>query len=355
MNDQSFSKNLLSWYFNSPISFPWRKTKNPYKIWLSEIMLQQTRATTVIPYYENWILKFPTLNSVSNSSLDDVLKAWEGLGYYARVRNFHKACKIVKIKFNSQIPKKFSDLIQLPGIGDYIASAVLSIAFNKPRPAIDVNVVRIISRLNCIQKPYPSSKNDINDFLLCKIDNNNSGDFNQALMDLGRTTCKSSNPNCISCPIIMFCKAHVNNNVNSFPIKKNYTIKQHHHVAIGVIWNKNKILVSKRKNEGMLGGLWEFPGGKLKLKETAQQCVIREIKEELDVDVLPVNFIDSINHSYSHFSITLNAYHCKYIKGSPRALGCSEFRWIHPNHLKLLAFPVSSQKIFNKILHYFNS
>jgi A/G-specific adenine glycosylase len=240
----------------------------------------------------------------------------------------------------------------LPGIGNYIASAILSIAFNKPYPAIDVNVVRIISRLNSIKKSYPYSKNIINNFLLCKIDNNNPGDFNQALMDLGRTICKPSNPECTLCPINMFCNAYVNNNVNSFPIKKNRTIKPHHNVAVGVIWNKNKILVSKRKNNGLLGGLWEFPGGKLKLKETAHQCVIREVKEELDVEVYPCDFIDSINHSYSHFSITMNAYHCQYIKGMPRAIGCSEFRWIYPNQLTLLAFPVSSQKIFDKILHY---
>ena len=351
-NNTIIPLNLIYWYFSLTNQYPWRTTKDPYRIWLSEIMLQQTQVLTVIPYYERWLSRFPTLRSVAVASVDEVLKAWEGLGYYARARNFHLACKTIYLKYNKIIPNNFDEFIKLPGVGDYTASAVMSIAHDCPIPAIDCNVVRVISRLQSISQPYSQSINLIRPFLLNIIPHDFPGDFNQALMDLGRNICKPKNPNCSLCPIKIHCTAHINKTVNNFPIKPKTNLKPKFNVAVGVVWKNDKILISKRPNNGLLGGLWEFPGGKMLYKETAKECIIREIKEELLIDVMPYERIDRVQHSYSHFSIKMDAYHCKYINGKPKPLECSDVRWIKPDKLKTLPFPRANHKIFTKILNY---
>jgi A/G-specific adenine glycosylase len=340
---------LLKWYKKNDVQYPWRLTTNPYHIWVSEIMLQQTQAQTVIPYFNNWLIKFPNINSVAKAKSDDILKSWEGLGYYARARNFHLACKKLCEKGLNVVPKDFNEFIQLPGVGEYTASAVLSIAYNKPLPAIDSNVIRIVSRINEIPFTFPKSKKIINEYLVSILPKKNSGDFNQSMMDFGRFVCRNIAPKCNDCIINIHCNAFVNNNVDNFPIKLKKPKKPHYNIAVGVIWNENKILITKRPNNGLLGGLWEFPGGKIKTNESSQQCVIREIKEELNIKIRIQKKIHQIQHAYSHFSITMHAYNCQFIKGNLKLLGCTDFKWINPGDIEKFAFPKANHKIFNKI------
>ena len=340
---------LLRWYDEDIRQFPWRKTNNPYKIWLSEVMLQQTQVKTVVPYYNRWISKYPTIQSVAEAHADSILKTWEGLGYYAGARNFHSACKIIMNKYNGKVPDSAHLLLSLPGIGEYISGAIMSIAFNQSFAAIDSNALRVISRLKSINGPFQIRKQKIAHVLSKLICALRPGDFNQAIMDLGREICTSKNPSCSACPISIHCRSFVNNVVDKYPQTVRANKKPSYSVAAGIIWNKGLILVSKRKDAGLLGGLWEFPGGKIRQGETAKKCIIREVKEELGVVVRPRDFFKQINHTYSHFSITLDAYHCDYVNGSPRALGCAEWRWISPKQIADLPFPKANHKLFNHI------
>ena len=342
-------KQLLAWYDGRSCNLPWRNCNDPYKIYLSEVMLQQTRVGTVIPYYEKWILKFPTIQSVANATQEQILKQWEGLGYYSRARNFHKSCKNIVDNMSGIIPSNPEEFSKLPGVGPYISAAVMSIAFQRPLPAVDANAIRIAARMKMVDIPYPKNLKIIVNYFENHISIERPGDFNQAVMDLGRDICKSDSPHCTICPISQYCKALVNNSVDKFPIKVKPAKKPHYNIAVGIIWNKGKILISKRRENGLLGGLWEFPGGKIEKGENARNCIIREIKEELGVEIKPTSFLKQINHAYTHFSITMDAYSCEYLHGTPKALGCDNWKWINPEEIKLLPFPKANHKLFDKI------
>ena len=347
--EHSFSSKLINWYYKKNISFPWRRTKCVYSIWISEIMLQQTKISSVIPYYNAWLKKYPTIYDVANSSIDNILKSWEGLGYYNRAKNFYNACKIIITKYNGIIPNNKREFLTLPGVGPYTASAVMSIAHNIKTPAIDGNAIRVISRTNEIIENYPKSKNKIYSILLKHLSSCNPSDFNQAIMDLGRIICKPKNPSCYICPVSLHCQAYVHSTVDNFPIKIKPNVIPHYNVAIGIIWKNKKILISKRLKKSMLGGMWEFPGGKIKINETPKNCIKREVKEELNITVMPKNFIKKFNHRYSHFSITIKAFDCEFISGRPISLGCEEWKWINPKEVYSLAFPRANHNLFEYI------
>ena len=328
---------------------PWRGATDVYKIWLSEVMLQQTQVETAKPYYQRWISKFPNTQSVADASEDEVLKLWEGLGYYARARNFKSACEWIKHNNNNQIPTNSHDFRQLKGVGDYIHAAVRSIAFNEVLPVIDGNVKRVVARILELDSAPSKALNVIKEFLINEISQKSPGDFNQAIMDLGSTICKPRNPRCSECNIRNFCKSYKNNTVDNYPIsEKNRTIP-HHKISVGLVWKENKILISKRHSNVMLGGLWEFPGGKIKEGESAKECVKREIKEELNVNVSVGKKINTIKHAYTHFTIELTAYHCQYESGEADTVDCADFKWIKTSQIDSLPFPKANHKIFNKI------
>ena len=253
-------KILISWYKNSNYKLPWRNTSNPYKIWISEIMLQQTQVKTAESYYNRWIKTLPSVEDVAKANIDYILKLWEGLGYYKRAHNIHESAQIIVKIFNSQIPKKYNELINLKGIGDYTASAILSIAFNKKYPAVDGNLKRVISRLNNF------NNNQLNKHIKKIISklmiNSNAGDINQALMDLGREICTPNKPQCELCPLILNCKAFKTDQITKYPEKIKSKPKPEFDVIVGMIYKNNNFLISKRKKDGFLGGLWELPGGK---------------------------------------------------------------------------------------------
>lgn len=348
-NNSEFATHLLNWYDSRRCNFPWRDCNDPYKIYLSEVMLQQTQVATVLPYYKKWIQKFPTIQSVAKATQEQILKQWEGLGYYSRARNFHKSSQIIADSFNGIIPSDPDEFSKLPGVGPYISAAVMSIAFHQPLPAVDANAIRVAARMEMIDLPYPKNSNIIYNYYENHIPIDRPGDFNQAIMDLGREICTAGNLKCSACPVAVFCKALVDNSVDKFPIKVKPPKKPHYDIAVGIVWNKGQILISKRRENGLLGGLWEFPGGKIETGENAQECIIREIKEELGVQVQPTSLLKQIKHAYTHFSITMDAYHCDYLSGSPKALGCDGWKWINPEDIKRLPFPKANHKLFDKL------
>ena len=253
------NNSILDWYDINKRNLPWRLTKDPYKIWLSEVMLQQTQVSTVIPYYENWIRKFPTVDSVAKVNIDETLKMWEGLGYYKRCRNFHSAAKIIVSKHNGMVPNSYNILLSLPGVGNYVASAILSIAFNKKFAAIDTNLNRVISRILGIKKLTKWNKNRINKYATLLVGHQRPGDINQALMDIGSQLCTTKKALCSSCPNQNICKAFQSSNPLQFPqilAKKPPRLKK---FVAGYISLHKNIIINKRPNNAMLGGLWHLP------------------------------------------------------------------------------------------------
>ena len=354
MNNKSFSYSLLIWFKKNKRQMPWRENKNFYNIWLSEIMLQQTQVKTVIPYFVKWIKKFPTIKSIAKADEDIILKYWEGLGYYARARNFKKACNDIYLKNINLNKITFEEFLSFPGVGVYTASAVFSIAKNQVYHVVDGNVKRVLSRVLRLKKNPNFHLNEIDSFLLKNISIKNPGDFNQALMELGAMICKPNNAECKICPISKFCKGYLFNDYNKYPVKIKKKKKPHYNIVAGIIWYNNKIIISKRKSEGLLGGLWEFPGGKIKKNETPEECIKREVFEEININIDVLNYLGQIKHEYSHFSITLNSYECKYRSGKIKAVECSDFKKIKLNDLSKYAFPKANHKIFKILNEYYN-
>tara|TARA_B100000700_G_C14714349_1_gene700655 strand:- start:63 stop:803 length:741 start_codon:yes stop_codon:yes gene_type:complete len=242
--------------------------------------------------------------------------------------------------------------MNLKGIGDYTSSAIASIAFKKKHYVIDGNVKRIMARFLCLKNFSKTSFNKIHKFLSNHIDSNEPGDFNQGLMDLGRDICKPKKPLCTICPIADQCQAYSIKAIDSYPVIKQKNTKLPHYViGVGVIWHKNKMLITKRKKNALLGGLWEFPGGKVIKNESIPECIKREVLEELSIDVEVQNFIITINHKYSHFSITLHAHHCVYKKGKVKCNVADDWKWIDPNQLVDFPFPKANHYIFPHLLN----
>lgn len=345
MQMKQITKKLLDWYSQNKRQLPFRSTKDPYKIWVSEVMLQQTQVSTVIPFYEKWIKQFPTLPSVARSKYDILLKLWEGLGYYRRCGNFHNASKIIVENHNGIIPTDYKIFKSLPGVGDYTAGAVLSIAFGKALPAIDGNVTRVIARLNGMKNLTKFNKLKIKFFIESLLPQSEPGNFNQSLMELGALVCTPKSPKCRECPISVHCKAFQSLYPKNYPKKLSKKIKPHYNVVTGIIWRKDKFYIQRRNHDSMLGGLWEFPGGKIEKNESLENGLKRELQEETDSTPVIKKRIISIDHAYSHFSITLHCYHC--IEKDSKIIPQNNSNWILPDEIDKYSFPKANHKIFN--------
>jgi len=341
----SFNLDLLHWYDRHKRDLPWRKTKDPYQIWLSEIMLQQTQVDTVIPYYNRWIETCPTLHDVAKLSLDQLLKLWEGLGYYSRCRNFYKAVHLVNSKFNGVIPSDQQQFIKLPGVGEYTANAVLSIAFDQPLPAMDGNIKRVMSRVLGIKTPSKYNLSRIKNKLIKWIDIDRPGDFNQALMDVGANICRPQNTKCEICPIAEYCSAKLSKNPVSYPLKTVKKKTPHIQVVGGMVWYKDKFLILKRHEDKMLGGLWEFPSKKIISNQDISKTLQSLIFNQTGLNVQIQDKIGSVNHTYSHFSMTFTVYHC--LVGSLKGFTTDqETNWVQLEEIDQYPFPKANQKIF---------
>ncbi len=335
----------MRWYQASARDLPWRKTSDPYKIWISEVMLQQTTVNAVIPYYVRWIEKFPDLQSVASASGENILKFWQGLGYYSRARNIHAAAKIVCNEFAGVFPNQKDNLRRLPGLGPYTTGAVLSIAFDQREPIIDANVRRVVMRqLKIKGKAETLHDKKILEFLLAVMPTSKNCIFNQALMELGALICRSKNPSCLACPVRESCLAYKDGVVDIIPEPKKMVIKNIS-AAIAVLKNDDEIFMQKRVKKGLFADLWEFPGGKIEIGETAQQALVRELNEELRIGIEIEKKLPKVIQYYTQFKATLSVWLCR-----PLTMPKTDktHKWLKIKDLK--KYPVSSGTA--KIIEY---
>ena len=326
---------------------PFRKSKDPYKIWLSEVMLQQTQVKTVLPYYTKWVKKFPTLKTVALSNIDSLLKLWEGMGYYKRCINFYNASVIVTNDYYGKIPTEKKEFLALPGVGEYTASAVLSIAFKKPFPVIDGNVKRVMSRIIGIKKLSRYNIVRINNYLEEVICKSNPGDFNQGLMEIGALICKPVTPKCYLCPIAEYCNAFKVGYPDKYPIRKKVKGIPHYNVAVAIIWRDKKFYIQKRETNKMLGGLWEFPGGIVNKGENMEEVLKKKVLEECGTELYINKEAGIVDHAFSHFTISLNSYFCSEKKNPIKQ--SSKRKWIYKKNIKDYTFPKANHKLFRQL------
>lgn len=340
-------RRLLAWYDRSRRDLPWRRTRDPYRIWVSEVMLQQTRVETVLAYYAPFLGRFPTIVRLARAAPEEVLKAWEGLGYYARARNLHRAARILCERHAGTFPADPEPFRALPGVGDYTAAAVYSIAFGRPLAVVDGNVRRVLARLLALRLAVDSAPGAQHlrgtaDRLLCP---RRPGDFNQALMELGALVCSPRRPGCTACPLLAHCRAGRQNAASAYPRKRPSRPVPTVPVAVGVVFKNGRVLVTRRPEKGLLGGLWEFPGGKIEPNEDPREACRREIAEETGLAVEVEEPLALIRHAYSHFRVELHAFRCRYLGGRVRRKQAIDHRWLSPARLGELAFPRANQRL----------
>lgn len=307
-------------------------------------MLQQTRAETAAPYYERFVARFPDVQRLAEASLEEVLKVWEGLGYYARARYLHAAAQKIVARHNGRLPDTFEGLLALPGVGRYTAGAVASIAFGHDVPAVDGNVRRVLARVLTIREPLKPREWEA--LAANLLPPRQAGAFNEALMELGATVCTPRTPDCGDCPVRDLCQAYARGEQESLPVRlPRHKTPYYVVTAAALVRDDGCVLVTQRHADDMLGGLWEFPGGKREGDETLAECLAREMREELGIEIEVGEPLIVVEHAYSHFRISLHAFHCRLIAGEPRCLDCAAFRWVTLAELDALPMSVADRKI----------
>jgi A/G-specific adenine glycosylase len=311
-----FADRVLEWYARNARALPWRSNPNPYRVWISEVMLQQTRVETVRPYFARWMKRFLTIRSLAAGSERSVLALWEGLGYYSRARSLQKAARIVVRTYGGRLPSQVDDLLDLPGIGAYTAAAIASIAFGRNVPTLDGIIRRVLSRVFCVTAPAGTSRAEKTLIALAvrHLPAGHAGDFNQALMELGALVCLPRQPRCAACPVAGLCIAKRRGLESGLPVRARRKPGPHLVVGAAVVTRGDRVLIVKRSPQGLLGGLWEFPKATLGRGQMSR----RRIEQELPGAVfmahsLKINKLRSagvVEHAYSHFSVSVHAYHC---------------------------------------------
>jgi A/G-specific adenine glycosylase len=345
------SQRLLDWYPPNARRLPWRappagqrsdptvdepQPPDAYAVWVSEIMLQQTQVETVIPYYEKWLAHFPTLAALAAASEQAVLSVWEGLGYYSRARNLQRAAQQIASEWDGRLPPDRKALERLPGIGRTTAGAIASIAFGQDEPALDGNIRRVMARVFDVRLPArsPQGEKRLWELVEENLPPGRAGDYNQALMDLGATLCTPHAPACRLCPLAGLCQAHALGVQEQRPVIQPRRPVPHYTVTAAVLEREERVLIARRPSKGLLGGLWEFPGGKQKEGEDLPACLRRELREELGVETEVGTAFGQYQHAYTHFRVTLHAYRCRLLAGEPQPLAASELQWVTPAQLK---------------------
>ena len=351
MNPEIVRKKLLGWYATHRRSLPWRETSDPYAIWVSEVMLQQTQVATVIPYYLRFMDRFPTTEHLASADIQEVLKLWEGLGYYSRARNLHRAAGAVVSRFNGRVPDDPAAFRSLPGVGDYIAAAVLSIAFGQAVPVVDGNVKRVLSRLLEIDTPVNRSgahkifQEPAALFLCAK----QPADFNQAIMELGALICRPKNPDCGCCPLSDLCRANRHDKTDHYPKRDAARKIPHRHLAIGVIFKKGKMLVVQRQMDGFLGGLWEFPAVPAGEGQTDREEFEAMRSADTGLKIAMDRRLTRIRHAYTHFTLTGDVYLCRHVAGRVRLKFARDHRWVTLRSLRRLPLHKSNHKFLDAL------
>ena len=344
------SSKLLGWYHTNKRTLPWRGLPSAYAVWVSEIMLQQTRVETVIPYFEKWMYLFPDIQALAQASEHDVLNAWEGLGYYSRARNLHRAARQVLDQYSGEIPRDLDELRKLPGIGRYTLGAIASIAFGMDVSALDGNIKRVYARIFDIEEPVDLTAGEkllweLADKYLPK---GQAGDYNQALMDLGATICIPKNPRCLICPVMKLCKARQNGTQDQRPVMKPKKEVPHYVQAAGVVMERKRVLLALRPSQGLLGGMWEFPNGRVngdpakglsKALKTGYNLSLRVKRGQESLGI--------VQHGYSHFSVTVHVFPCELIS---RPKG-TNLKWVPLKELENYPMGRIDRQIANMIIN----
>jgi len=312
-----FRRRLLAWYRDHRRPLPWRADRDPYRIWVSEIMLQQTTVQAVIPHFKRWLGLFPDIETLARAPVRKILRAWQGLGYYERARNMSRAAKIVMGKHGGRIPDDPEALRCLPGFGPYTTAAMLSLAFDKPFPVLDANVRRLAMRLLDLRgKPGTGTERKIEAWLRATCPRRGAGGFNQAMMEIGALVCRPRSPLCLSCPILDCCGAAAAGVQELIPPPKKTRLEKIEAV-LAIVRKDGRVLIQKRAERGLLAGLWEFPGGKREKGESRLEALRREVREELGAEVLSARFLTRAVHGYTRFKVTLYAYECRLEREPP--------------------------------------
>jgi A/G-specific adenine glycosylase len=352
--DKDFAPPLIAWYQAQATDLPWRINQDPYRVWLSEVMLQQTQIATVLPYFQKFIAYFPTIQELAEADQQTVLKLWEGLGYYSRARNMHRAAQIIVRDWGGNFPQSVGSLMELPGIGRYTAGAIASIAFNKQAAVLDGNVIRVFTRLFNIAEDIrlPATQERLWNMADMLVPRQNARDYNQALMELGQKICRPQKPLCTECPIQAYCSAYAVGVQEKRPVKSKKPRSPHYDVTAGLVRDEaGRLLIAKRPEEKLLGGLWEFPGGKQERGETLEECLARELEEELGIRVQVGRFFTQVHHAFTHFKITLYVYDCELQPDSPdpEALGCDDWAWVTEDELQHFAFGKADREVIAQL------
>ena len=401
INVKSIRCNLLAWFRKNRRGLPWRRTGDPYRIWVSEVMLQQTQVSTVLPYYRRFLARFPTVEALAGASDQAVLKVWQGLGYYRRAMNLRAAARAVVRDHGGRIPDDPAAFAALPGVGRYTCGAVLSIAFGRRLAALDGNALRVIARwlalTQTVDRPatraklwsaaeafvpaapqvggMPRSKTRPGEPPLPghalgqrahahaksgprqggqavgmpPVSRNPPGDWNQAVMELGATVCLPRGPHCGECPVRRHCRAAAKGIQDRIPARRRRKPIPHIEVGAGIIWRRGRVLLCKRRTDAMLGGLWEFPGGKRRPGESVQRCIRRELIEECALPVTVGKHLIDVTHTYTHLRVTLRVYHCRAGPGRLKLLGCDDARWVRPQDISRYPLPAADVRILEAL------
>ncbi len=336
---------LLDWYADHARDLPWRRTRDPYRIWVSEVMLQQTRVDTVLRYYDPFLARFPDLETLARAPLADVLKAWEGLGYYRRARNLHAAAGEA-LRAHGGVPSDPGALRALTGVGAYTAAAVGAIAFDQPHLPLDGNIRRVLSRLLDLDSLRDADYQRARGGLMEGLGPGEAGQLVQALMELGALVCLPRRPACTDCPLGRRCLARRRGTITLRPPATRRPPVPQHGVVIAYLRNRaGRILLVRRPEEGFLGGLWELPGGKVKKGESLEAAVRRELIEEVGIDrVERLRYVGAVRHAYSHFKVTLQLFEGRTRQAGALREGPVAMRWVAPGRLGDYALPRGTHK-----------
>lgn len=340
----AFRRKLLTWFEREKRDLPWRHNKTPYRIWISEIMLQQTQVATVIDYYKRFMRAFPNIIKLAQADESEVLKLWEGLGYYRRARQLHSAARVVVEQHHGQFPDSFDEVLALPGIGRYTAGAILSISADQPHPILEGNTVRLYSRLMLLEEQTTTSQSqkELWKFAEHLVPRKRAGDVNQALMELGNRVCKPRNPLCTDCAVRLYCRARAEGKQKLIPLPKRPPKYEDIHEAAIVVKRSDKYLVRECQPGERWAGLWDFPRFEVTSTDVTSQLV-SDLKGATGLTVSLVDLKQTIKHAVTRFRITLDCFEAKSIRGQLK--GNTFFRWVDSGEVEELAFSVTGRKI----------
>lgn len=349
VNKVAFQEDLIRWFTEEQRDLPWRKDKDPYKVWVSEIMLQQTRVDTVIPYFNRFIEQFPTIRDLAVADEERVLKAWEGLGYYSRVRNLQAAVREVDENYGGTVPNTKDEISSLKGVGPYTAGAILSIAYGVPEPAVDGNVMRVISRILSIWDDIakPSTRKIFEEAIRVLISKDNPSYFNQALMELGALVCTPTSPSCLLCPVRDHCCAFHEGVEKELPVKTKAKKQRQVHLAAVIVRNeKGDAVIHKRPNRGLLANMWEFPNIEISLPFFHDKSYIQAlIFEKFGIKVNVGQKLGQIEHVFSHLKWDIQVFEGELLK---QMMDTDDLKLVSQTAIDQYPFPVSHQKMIKQ-------